>query len=190
MIYIDDDIFRLNAGQLEEAISILPDQRREVVMRYTHELGRRQSLLVYQLLCRGLQEEYGITEPPTFTYGEYGKPYLASHPDIHFNFSHSKTAVACAVSNRPIGIDIENFRPAKEAVIRYAMNEEEAAAILSASDPNLEFSRLWTQKEALLKLTGRGIHDNMRNILHNCHDAVIETTVTSQYVYSVAQFNS
>lgn len=185
MTYIDADLYRLSAEALEEAIAALPPQRRDTVNRYHHELGRRQGLLAYQLLCRGLQEEYGITQPPTFTYGEYGKPYLTNHPEIHFNLSHCKTAVACTIAPYPVGIDIESIRPVKEPVVRYAMNEEEAERILSSPTPDLEFSRLWTRKEALLKLTGRGINDNMRDILKDCQ-ATIETTLCPHYVFSIA----
>jgi len=187
MTYIDDNLYRLSAEEIEKEIASLPPQRREAVNRYHHELGRRQGLLAYQLLCRGLREEYGICQPPVFTYGEYGKPYLAHYPHIFFSLSHSKNAVACAISTRPIGIDIESIRPVKEAVVRYAMNAEEANAILSSPMPDMEFSRLWTRKEAVLKLTGRGINENMRNVLVD-NNAVIETTLCEHYIYSIAQY--
>lgn len=189
MIYINDDIYGFSAEKIAECIENLPSQRREVALRFKHDLGRRQCVLAYQLLCDGLEHEYGITDKPVFSYGEHGKPSIIGHEDIHFNLSHCKTAVACAISDNPIGIDVESIRPAKETVIRYAMNDEEACQILSSSNPALEFTKLWTMKESVLKLTGEGINDNMKSVLspENLRGITIETIVRDEYVYSVAR---
>lgn len=189
MIYINDDIYGFSAEKIAECIENLPSQRREVALRFKHDLGRRQCVLAYQLLCDGLEHEYGITDKPIFSYGEHGKPSIIGHEDIHFNLSHCKTAVACAISDKPIGIDIESIRPAKETVIRYAMNDAETQRIMESSNPDLEFTRLWTMKESVLKLTGEGINDDMKNVLasDNLRDISIETTVCDEYVWSVAK---
>ena len=192
MIYINDDIYGFSAEKIAECIENLPSQRREVALRYKHELGRRQCVLAYLLLCKGLEREYGITDKPVFSYGEHGKPSIIGHEDIHFNLSHCKTAVACAISDNPIGIDVESIRPVKEAVIRYAMNDDEVQQILTSPDPDLEFTRLWTIKESVLKLTGEGINDDMKNVLasDNLRNISIETTVCDEYVWSVATLKS
>ena len=189
MIYINDDIYGFSAEKIAECIENLPSQRREVALRFKHELGRRQCVLAYQLLCDGLEHEYGITDKPIFSYGEHGKPSIIGHEDIHFNLSHCKTAVACAISDKPIGIDIESIRPAKETVIRYAMNDAETQRIMESSNPDLEFTRLWTMKESVLKLTGEGINDDMKNVLvaNQLRNISIETTVCDEYVWSVAK---
>ena len=189
MIYINDDLDAFSIQKTEECIENLPLQRREKALKFRHELGRKQCVLAYLLLCNGLKSEYGITEMPDFEYGEHGKPSIIGHPDIHFNLSHCKTAVACAISDTPIGIDIESIRDAKESVIRYAMNDDEARQILFSSNPALEFTKLWTMKESVLKLTGEGINDNMKSVLspENLCGITIETIVRDEYVYSVAR---
>ena len=192
MIYINDDLDAFSIQKTEECIENLPLQRREKALKFRHELGRKQCVLAYLLLCNGLKSEYGITEMPDFEYGEHGKPSIIGHPDIHFNLSHCKTAVACAISDNPIGIDVESIRPVKEAVIRYAMNDDEVQQMLTSPDPDLEFTRLWTIKESVLKLTGEGINDDMKNVLasDNLRNISIETTVCDEYVWSVATLKS
>ncbi len=185
MTYIDDNLHRLGDRELDALIRQFPPQRCDALLRYRNEAARRQGALAYLLLCRALHEEYGITAQPTFSYGEHGKPSLAEHPRIHFNLSHCRTAVACAVSLRPVGIDIESIRQAKPALVRHTMSESEAARLLASARPDVEFTILWTRKEALLKLTGRGIVSDMRNVLTDCV-ASIETTVRPLYIYSVA----
>ena len=42
--------------------------------------------------------------------GEHGKPCLQEHPHWHFNLSHSGEWAVCALSDAPIGVDIEQWR--------------------------------------------------------------------------------
>ena len=163
MIYIDDHI---NDFDLDAALQQLSEQRRQQALRFRYELGQRSCALAYLLLKRALREEYGITENPVFEYGEHGKPTIAGHPEIFFNLSHCREAVACAVSDKPVGIDVESVRSFKESLVRYTMNDEEVEQIMTAPRPEVAFIRLWTMKEARLKLTGEGINDNMKTVLN------------------------
>ena len=141
--------------------------------------------MAYLLLCEGLRQEYGITERPVFDYGEHGKPIIVGHPDIHFNVSHCREGVICVVSDRPVGVDIESIREYKESLVRYTMNDCEVQQIEQAEHPEVEFIRLWTMKEAVLKLSGKGIVDNMKGVLTG-HEQ-IETVYNEEkkYIYSV-----
>ncbi len=186
MIYINDDI---SSFDLSTALTRLTPQRREQALRFRHELGQKLCTAAFLLLCDGLREEYGITEPPLFEYGDNGKPFLVGHPGIHFNLSHCPQAAICALSSHPIGIDVESIRSYKESVARYTMNDEEMRQITTSPRPDIAFIRLWTKKEALLKLVGTGIRKDMKEVLSN--DSTVHfTTVTNAsrgYVFSVAE---
>ena len=185
MLYLNDHIWDFN---LDEALSQLSAQRREQALRFKHEQGQRTCALAYLLLCEGLQKEYGITEKPLFEYGEHGKPVLAGHPDIHFNMSHCREAVVCYVSDQPVGIDVEAVRDYKESLARHTMNDEEMTLISASDNPALAFTRLWTMKEAVQKLSGRGLIDDMRNILKDL-PSELTTTISpdGRYVYSICK---
>ena len=174
MVYIDDHIadFDLQSAMLE-----LSEQRREQALRFRFESGQRQCVAAYLLLKRALREEYGLKENPLFGYGEHGKPYLLNHPEIHFSLSHCREAVACAVSDRPVGIDVESVREYKESLARYTMNEDELSAILAAEHPDVAFIRLWTMKEARLKCTGEGLRNDMKSVLSGTSPFEFETVV-------------
>jgi 4'-phosphopantetheinyl transferase len=184
VIYLDDDI---DGFDLESALPLLSEQRRKQVLRFKYELGRKTCAMAYILLRRALHEEYGIDEAPMFEYGEHGKPYIVGHPDIHFNVSHCRQAVVCAVSDQPVGIDVESIREYKDSLVHYTMNEEEVSQIEHAERPDVEFIRLWTMKEAVLKLSGDGISNDLKTVLTG--NEVIETTVVADkgYVWSVAR---
>lgn len=164
MIYLNDHLFDFD---LDAALLELSEQRRQLALRYRHELGRRTCAAAYLLLCEGLRKEHGITEKPVFEFGEHGKPSIIGRPDLHFSLSHCREAAICVLSDRPVGIDIESVGRYNERLVRYTMNEEEMAQILASNRPDIAFTRLWTQKEAVLKCTGEGIGNDLKNVLSN-----------------------
>ena len=164
---IDDNMTPMTEGQFNDCLSRVSEQRREKVLKYKFQAGREQSLRAYMLLQRLLKEEYGITEPPVFRELENGKPVIIGHEDIHFNMSHCKYAVACAVSNESVGIDVERIQEkVNDDLAKYVLSDDELKDITP-----LKFTRLWTMKEAVVKLTGRGItgKEQLRPILSDFH---------------------
>jgi len=194
MLYINDHLKDISERQVEKAIFSLPDWRREQALKFKHLEGRMDCALAYLELCRGLQLEYNITEKPLFDYDKNQKPALRDYPNIFFSLSHCKKALGCFLSKAPCGLDIEAIRPAKEFLVRYCMNEEECQQIFSSPNPDAEFISLWTKKEAVFKLQGTGINDNIKEILspENCKDISIVTipNLYRGYIISVAQYNT
>ena len=184
MIYINENTDELD---IETALSEVSAQRREKALKFRHEKGRRLSLAVYLLLKKGLREEFGITENPVFSYSPEGKPFLPDHPDIHFSFSHSGTVALCAIDRVPVGADVEVPRKITPELTTYTMNDEEVSRITASEDPQMAFLSLWTKKEAVLKLTGEGIRNNMKNVLTDSDTYLIETVTTKNYIFSIAR---
>lgn len=186
---IDDNMTPMTEEQFNDCLSRVSAQRREKVLKYKFAAGREQSLRAYMLLQQLLKEEYGITEPPIFRELENGKPVIIGHEDIHFNMSHCKNAVACAVSDKPIGIDVERIQDkVNESLAQYVLNEKELEDITPQ-----KFARLWTMKEAVVKLTGRGItgKEQLRPLLNDYHNGKspwqIITKDFPDYVVSIAE---
>ena len=198
-LYLNDDLQHFD---WQAALPLLSSQRREQCLKFKFEQGRRTCAAAYLLLCEGLHREYGITEPPVFEYGEHGKPAIVGRPDIHFNMSHCREAALCALSDKPVGVDVESIGRYNESLVRYTMNDDELAQIQQSDRPDMAFIRLWTQKEAVLKLSGTGITDNMRTALTAAAPpltaaatvlggSAVETLTTfinedKQYIYSIA----
>jgi 4'-phosphopantetheinyl transferase len=135
-------------------------------------------------LKKGLQQEYGITENPIFEYNEHGKPSIVGHPEICFNLSHCKEAVVCVVSDQPVGVDVESIREYKESLVRYTMNDEEIREIEPSENPAATFIRLWTMKEATMKLIGTGISNDMKTVIDTTKYKYT-TVERQQYIYTI-----
>ena len=70
----------------------------------------------------------------------------------------------------------------------YVLNEQELELVRHAADPALSFTILWTKKESLLKQTGEGLRNDLKNILveATCHFQTI-IAPDSGYVCTTAQ---
>ena len=91
-----------------------------------------------------------------------GAPFLPGRPREYISISHSATHAAVAVSNAPIGIDIEQPRPQLERVAARFLSEREQAAAQSIGNGLL---KAWTAKEAVFKAVPEQGVDFARDIV-------------------------
>ncbi len=182
-IFVSEEIWDFD---LEAGLREISEQRREQALKFKYELGQRLCVLAYQLLKRGLREVYGIMENPVFEYNEHGKPSIVGHTEIFFNLSHCKYAAVCVLSDQPIGIDVESIREYKEGLVHYSMNDEEIRKIESAEHPDHAFIRLWTMKEATLKLIGTGISNDLKTVI-DTHTYKYTTVERQRYIYTICE---
>lgn len=174
MLYrIFDDMTQCSEQEVARLLPLVSAQRREQALRYKHTFGQYCCLQSYKMLCELLAEwsrvhQLPINQQPIFLYNDYGAPYIEGGP--YFSISHCKRGIAVAVSENPIGIDIEAIRTFSPELMRKTMNEDEQLRITSSAIPEVEFIRFWTQKEALLKLQGTGIISDLHHVLTHAHD--------------------
>ena len=176
---------QVSEAEVQRMLPLVDEQRHTEALRYKHLFGQFACLKSW-LMLKELLEPLGIIDL-AMSHNEHGKPFLAHHPDVFFNLSHCQNGIAVVVDNAPVGIDIESFRHADDALMRYTMNGEEMAAIQSAVDPAAAFIAMWTQKEAVLKLRGTGISTDLHQVLDGL-DYRLETHICSEkrYAWSVA----
>ena len=161
---IFNDMTQCGEQEVARLLPLVSEQRREQALRYTHTFGQYCCLKSYEMLLHLLvSTPYTLRATPSFLYNEHGAPYLPDGPC--FSISHCKQGIAVAVSDLPIGIDIEGLRTVDEALVRKTMNLEEQSQIAMSQNPEVEFIRLWTRKEAYVKMLGTGIISDMHGIL-------------------------
>lgn len=86
--------------------------------------------------------------------GKNNKPYFKDYPNIRFSISHSGELVVLAMSDTEVGIDIEKIKPRDyEAIVERHFTKGESKMVNSLED----FLKVWTKKEAYLKLTSEGL---------------------------------
>jgi 4'-phosphopantetheinyl transferase len=94
------------------------------------------------------------------------KPYAPKYPKVFFNVSHSGHYTILAISNNPIGIDIEyiNLNTNFHDILQYVFDDIEIQFINNAVNQTKAFYSLWTRKEAFVKALGKGIDDDFFKI--------------------------
>ena len=184
MIYLYDTLENYSDEQYSKHLNSLPAWRREKALLYKKLDDRKRSVLAFVLLQRALREEYGITEVPEFVYNEFGKPSLPNLP-IHFSLSHCKDAVACAVSDYNIGIDVESIVPYNPDVARRVCTAAELEMLEQSDDKDVEFIKLWTVKEAISKYEGMGLSLPFAEIDTMNYLLCSNVSVNSRYVLSI-----
>lgn len=108
-------------------------------------------------LLRDALSQHGYPTLPRVARTERGKPYFPDLPALHFNLSHTQGFSLCALSDAPVGVDIEVLRPRREGLWRYCLTDEEFQTFQAQGGGWTEFYRFWTLKEAWCKCTGEGL---------------------------------
>ena len=177
-VLIFDDMTQATEAEVQRLLPLVSAQRREQALRYKHVFGRYCCLKSWLMLYENVEmSRYRDVE---WSYNEHGKPYIQGSP--YFSISHCKQGIAVAIDDQPVGIDIETIRHANEDLIARTMNEEERVGM-----DDRQFTRLWTQKEAVVKAQGVGIQsfEQLQTILNN-GQWTLDTFEKENYIYSIA----
>lgn len=125
-----------------------------------HGASRQQSFTASLLLDEAVRRCFpSVPRPLDIAANENGKPYLTAAPDVHFSLSHSAAWAVCAVSDHPVGIDIQQCRPFKPNIADRFFHPDEVQYLSSLSPAEREnaFYTLWALKESYVKADGRGL---------------------------------
>lgn len=185
MLSIFDDMSQVTEAEVQRMLPLVNEQRRKEALRYKHLFGQFACLKSWMMLA-DILNPLGISDLE-MNQTEHGKPYLIRYPEVHFNLSHCKNGIAVVVDASPVGIDIESFRKVNDALLRRTMNAEELEIIRTSENPTETFIAYWTKKEAVLKLRGTGIVNDLHSVLDG-EGYRLETCINREkrYAWSVA----
>ena len=89
------------------------------------------------------------------SHDSHGKPFIPGGPEI--SISHARGAAAVAVSDKPVGVDMEQIRCVRSNLPKRIMSEKEYLWYQSERESNEAFFTLWTLKESYYKYLGTGL---------------------------------
>lgn len=138
------------AGCQETCLSLLTPKRRDEAERFVEERDR----LLHCAAGLLLRSVLNVTSDDDLTYGEFDKPELADRR-VQFSLSHAGHYAALAVSDHPVGVDIEPI--VKPQVLPRKMLTREEMEWLQAHPSPEDFCLLWTRLESALKAEGCGL---------------------------------
>lgn len=158
-------VYSADTASLEEdavfavAYGAVSQTRREKTDRLRFRKDQCLSLGVELLLMRACRDAGIDYARERIVPNGQGKPVF-SHTALHFNLSHSGSRVLCALSDLPVGCDVETLSAYAPGLADRFFHPDEAAALRArkteAEKADL-FCRLWTLKESFIKCTGEGL---------------------------------
>ena len=113
---------------------------------------------------------------------ENGKPFIKNLKGVFFNISNSKELQAVAISDSPVGVDIEKVRKANLSVAKRFCKEEYEYVTRENSENRL--FEVWTKKEAYLKYLGVGIKGGLDKFNVFNTNKKIKTVALDGYILS------
>ena len=181
--------------EYERFFARMSPERQAKALRFKNEDDRKRCVAADALARRMISEKCGKDEEKIiFAEDENGKPY-AENAEIRFNVSHSGIYVICALSEKPVGADIEKIsKAALHALPRFA--DEIETEFVGGSEEKATL--LWTLKEAYLKAGGTGIAGGLGSVRFYpeggklaCSDKSCEFTseIIDGYIISVCEKN-
>ena len=158
-------VIKLRTDDFDEAfygnaLRFLEPFKRDRALRYRNDCDRKSCILGDHALRQLVSEISGCPcEDVRISADDKGCPFVLAPDDtgLYCSVSHSGIYVAAAVSDAPVGIDIEKIeKPDMELAGRICTADE-----LKLLEDNADkgFCRIWTVKEAYLKCIGTGITD-------------------------------
>lgn len=183
-IYVIKNKQGISENVFQYLLKFVSKNKKERILKQFKRKEAENILLGDILVKYAIKKSFGIKiKDMIFAKSKNGKPYLCNFENIHFNLSHSGDYVVCIISDKPVGIDIQEIITPEDLLMRRVCSDKEYEQIIESKDINNEFTKLWVQKEAVLKKSGIGINGDLRNCLKNAN---IQSFKLDNYWLSIA----
>lgn len=142
----------------EKYLPLISPERQKRIERTKFEKDKINSLFAELLIRSEASQELGVKFCDiSFIYGEHGKPSIAGREGYHFSVSHSGNIIAFASSQIPVGIDAERESRENIKIAKRFFTANEYETIMCSPERAADFCRVWTSKEAYVKMLGTGL---------------------------------
>ena len=181
--------YKININDVTDAefdafFALTDSKKRARISRYKHIRDRKLSVCAEMLAKKAIAEKFSVSPYDVeLSANDKGKPFCKNF-DIELSLAHSGDYAVCAVSGAPVGIDIQKIVPYKQGTAVKVCSEAELEAIEKSGDRAAEFIKLWSKKEAVLKMQGTGVIRSMKDCLDGQR---VETLRFSDYFVSICE---
>ena len=179
------DISKMSDEEFLKMYSGSEKSRKAKADKLKNDAAKRLSVAAGELTRIKIAEKIGMNkEDIRFRMGKNGKPYI-ENANIEFSISHSGNIAMCAISDEPVGIDIEYIRDVDISLAKKHFAPDEQLYVFEKKEnAKLRFFEIWTRKEAYVKLLGKGI--SYFPEFSTMGNGNIETHIRNKYIVSVA----
>ena len=107
--------------------------------------------------------------------------------DYHFSVSHSGNAIVFVGDSFPVGIDIEQIADENLKMAKRFFTCNEYEYIINSKQLNIAFYKIWTSKEAYVKMLGLGLSKPLKSfdVLNESINCSFVTKRATEYLITV-----
>ncbi|MBQ6702106.1 MAG: hypothetical protein IJN17_04040 [Clostridia bacterium] len=168
-VYITNILPLLNEDVYQYYYDRIGEYRQNKANKLVSDIDKARSVGAGAVLRFAIEDSTNYNyDKLRFSIEKNGKPYVEDEP-FYFSLSHSGDYAVCAISDAPIGVDIE-----QETELSEKFRKRFADSIVD-----------WTKKEAKGKLTGNGFFDTTEDSFvytHKKEDGYIITVCSDEKV--------
>ncbi len=172
-------------------VPLFPIERYREISECSNPSVKREKYLVWKLLERVVKERYNLDfENIMFTKNENGKWIC---PDFFFSLSHSFDLLCVAISDMPVGVDVERMRDFSTRLAERVMTDDELRYGLSldCTERDRFFLECWVKKESIFKMKGdKTLSPRKINTLDSTAQVTSSRIGKDEYLVSVASLCS
>ena len=159
----------VSAVKQEPIKEVYPKERQQEIESSLNSKVKLQKYCAWQTLKRAV-EIFTKKSFKEFTFVKESSGKWVSD-SFYFSLAHSEEFVAVAISNRPIGLDLQVIKPLSTGLKEKILCKEEIAVYndFSMQAQELFLLKCWCKKEAMLKQKGESaLAPKSRNTLGAC----------------------
>lgn len=158
----------INNVDYQSMYKIVPAFRQKKADKYVHRIDQVRSVTVFYLLMKLLKDNHVHYLNNQFKVDKNGKLYLKDNP-VYFNLAHSGNYVIVAISDKPVGVDVEiiSNKLISNNLVKYVFNQEELDKYRTRKDKKTFFYRTWCKKESYVKCNGQGLGIELTRVNFN-----------------------
>ena len=141
--------------ETKQDLSLFSDYRKNRLAAISDLRLKKAGITAERLLNTAVQECFPqIKLPLKISQNSYGKPEADG---FYFNLSHSGNFSACAISDVPVGFDIQKQACFNDAFVKRFFTYEEYQFLRDSKNKDHDFTSFWCLKESYLKAIGTGL---------------------------------
>lgn len=171
-----------------KALNRLSNEQRHELETFTN-LKRQQEYVTSRLLLQQLAEKMGAGKEEFFLKkNELGQPFgRINSMEYNVSIAHTKDLVFCGITeDRAIGLDLEPAdRTIGDRLKRRMVHKKESESVRG-----MDTIKLWTLKEAVLKLFGSGLRMNMSDVRIEAKDGEYYAELNNDKRAKILSFRS
>ena len=145
------------------SVPLYPNDRYNEVLACKNRMVMTEKYLVWKLLEKVVTERLRLNfDNLKFTKTDNGQWVC---PDLHFSLSHADGLLCVAVSDEPIGVDVEAVKRIRPEIEARILTDREREFIRSATGEERDKYLLesWVKKESIFKKNGGNQKRKKRN---------------------------